>query len=69
MLTKWRAFVLQAQIDAKRTAAEQERRREREQATAARQRAAQYEANMAAHLSQAQPAVNRNYGYNKSQLF
>lgn len=61
--------VLQAQIDAKRSAAEQERQREREQDLAARQRAAQYEANMAAHLLQAQPLVNRNYGYKKRQLF
>lgn len=60
---------VQAQIDSKRAAAEQERQREREQDRAARQRAAEYEASMAAHLLQAAPVVNRDYGYKKSQLF
>jgi hypothetical protein len=60
---------LQAQIGAKHQAAEQVRQREREQDAAARHRAAQYEANMTAHLLQAQPALTQNYGHKKSQLF
>lgn len=60
---------LQAQIDAKRQAAEQTRQRELKQDAAAKRRAAQYEVAMTARLLQAQPALTQNYGHKKSQLF
>ena len=60
---------LQAQSDAKHKVKEHTRQRDLEQDAAARQRAAQYEANMTAHLLQAQPVLTRSYGHKKSQLY
>ena len=59
----------QVQIEFKQARLQEERQREQEQDALAKQRAAEYEAKMRAHLLQAPLLADRNFGYKKSQFF